>query len=271
MKGVEIDVSGRQAIARTEICGSATRLPLRPPWLRFSACVLTTAIHFVAISGLLFASADMVVPPGHYEVGVVANGEVAFELAEAPVPEQVASTRTLQDVDTPEPQPAAKPPEEKERPNEELALRQTDDAPAFPDRDPEPDARRDQPEVATPATPPKPVSLATAAAAPQVGTTARATGPSYAAVARYAAIVSAEINRRKHYPAFARTRNERGVVTVSFVVGQRGNVVKADVTKSSGSAILDDAATKMVKTANLPSPPMRQFHGNIEIAFRVRN
>jgi protein TonB len=264
-------VSGCQTTVKAEIRGRKKQLPLRPPWLRISAFVLTTAIHFTAIGGLMFASADMIVPPGHYEIGIVASGEIAFEPMEAPVPLQVASIRTLQDTDSPEPQPAARPAEEKEHQNEELALQQADDAPAVPEREPEPDTNNDKPEVATPATPPRPVSVATAAAAPQIGTTAKTTGPSHAAVARYAAIVSAEINRRKHYPAFARARNERGVVIVSFVVGQRGDVVKTGVTKSSGSTALDDAATTMVKTANLPSPPMGQFHGNIEIAFRVRD
>lgn len=261
----------RQTIAGVKVRSDGTPLPLRPSWLRISALVLTTSIHFAAIGGLMLAAAGVMTPPGHHEIGIVTSGEIAFEPLEAPVPEQAASIRASQDIDTPEPQPAGNPAEEKERLSEEVALRHSDDAPVVPENKPEPDADNNKTEAATPAPPPKPASVATAAAAPQIGTTARTTGPSQAAVARYAVIVSAEINRRKHYPAFARINNERGVVTVAFVVGQRGDVVKADVTRSSGSAALDEAAATMVKTATLPSPPAGQFHGNIEIAFRVRD
>lgn len=85
---------------------------------------------------------------------------------------------------------------------------------------------------------------------------------------RYAAQVSAAINRQKHFPSEAVRRKLRGAVGLSFTIDAVGKISRAAIAESSGSDVLDAAAMRMLSSARLPSPPSGLFHGSIVIRFR---
>jgi protein TonB len=83
----------------------------------------------------------------------------------------------------------------------------------------------------------------------------------------YGAIVSAELNRHKIYPAAARSRGESGSVGVTFTVGPSGGISSYSLYAPSGSAALDGAVKAMFAAARAPPPPDGVFHGRITINF----
>jgi protein TonB len=88
-----------------------------------------------------------------------------------------------------------------------------------------------------------------------------------AARLNYGAIVSAELNRHKAYPAAARTRGERGSVGASFTIGGSGRIVSHSIYSSSGYSSLDSEVHSMMAAAQAPPPPGGIFHGSIVISF----
>jgi protein TonB len=88
----------------------------------------------------------------------------------------------------------------------------------------------------------------------QPQTTAPSGGSKHAA--SYAAKVRAHIESFKVYPPQARRRHQTGVVAFTFTIDRQGRVLSAQVTKSSGSPALDQAALNMLNSAQpLPKPP----------------
>ena len=74
--------------------------------------------------------------------------------------------------------------------------------------------------------------------------------------ANWKAKVVAHLERRKRYPAAARRNGEQGTVLVSFRIDGGGRVLSTRLARSSGSALLDDAAIAMVERASpVPAPP----------------
>jgi TonB family protein len=65
----------------------------------------------------------------------------------------------------------------------------------------------------------------------------------------FAAKVEAAIQARKTYPEIARRRGAEGVVKLKLRVSAAGLLLSAKVASSSGSAILDRAATELVSSA----------------------
>ena len=57
------------------------------------------------------------------------------------------------------------------------------------------------------------------------------------------------INSSKYYPASARRRGLAGMPSVTFAIGEDGNVKWVKLARSSGTAILDDAALATVRRA----------------------
>jgi protein TonB len=55
------------------------------------------------------------------------------------------------------------------------------------------------------------------------------------------------INKNLAYPPMARRRNIQGVVRVSFTFEKNGELVSIEVSRSSGSSILDKAAVSLIK------------------------
>lgn len=68
--------------------------------------------------------------------------------------------------------------------------------------------------------------------------------------------VSKHLERYKHYPAGARRLRLQGSVTVRFFLDRAGQVTFAEISKSSGSPVLDDEALATLKRASpMPVPP----------------
>ncbi|NVO14644.1 MAG: TonB family protein [Rhodoplanes sp.] len=241
---------------------------LRPPALRVAALVVVSAVHAVAFGGLVRLPAPGDAAPDRLEIGVVARGEIALDAKALPVPDQIAA------------QPSEAPPAPQQQPNVPRSAAEPtppDQLPLQPTREPE----APQPEQTTlveQITPETPAVAAAGTAAPtappatasaqRIGAEDARLDSSHAAEARYAALVSAAINRGKHYPAGARRRGARGMVTVSFRVDRTGRVVSHAITQSSGDDALDAAAIHMVTAAALPRPPGELFSGAVVIRFR---
>ena len=87
--------------------------------------------------------------------------------------------------------------------------------------------------------------------------------------AAYAALVSAEINRHKHYPESARAAGRQGVARVVFSIAASGAVTSHAIVKSSGDAAIDSEVRQMVAAAHPPPPPGGSFRGSISISFSL--
>lgn len=85
----------------------------------------------------------------------------------------------------------------------------------------------------------------------------------------YGALISAELNRHKFYPAAARARGDAGSVGVVFSVGGSGRIASHSIYRSSGSAALDGAIHAMMAAAHAPPPPGGSFRGSIVVNFNM--
>ena len=98
----------------------------------------------------------------------------------------------------------------------------------------------------------------------------RAATSSAAARSSYAAIISAAINARKFYPSAARDQGSSGPVGLAFSVDGSGRVTSVTVTRSSGNALLDNAAYQAVLAMQAPPPPGGSFIASISLRFSLR-
>ncbi|MBW2605243.1 MAG: energy transducer TonB [Deltaproteobacteria bacterium] len=90
----------------------------------------------------------------------------------------------------------------------------------------------------------------------------------------YLEMVRFRIEKNKRYPVKARLSNMRGRVIITLVITLQGEIGSITVKKSSGHAMLDDAALSAVKHAvPFPVPPARFFKKdillNIPILFEI--
>jgi protein TonB len=70
------------------------------------------------------------------------------------------------------------------------------------------------------------------------------------------------LQEAKRYPAAARARDEQGVATITFTLDRQGHVVSVALTRSSGSAALDEEAVALIHRAQpLPALPP-EMHGD---------
>jgi len=83
----------------------------------------------------------------------------------------------------------------------------------------------------------------------------------------YTHLVQKQIEAVKQYPKRAQRRNEQGVVEMIFTIGIDGEIVSQNIVKSSGSRILDAAATEALKKA---SPFARPPNGPVVIQLPIR-
>ncbi len=238
---------------------ASTGLRLRPPWVRATALVAVAGFHGAIVGGLGHFRGETNDQLGRLEVGVISRGEIAFDARTLPVPERMTTSALPESAPVPDapPQASEKPPDLPE------PVLKSDADTEQPRKPPDP------PEAASPAPPAPPVPAMEASAA-KIGSDGHETELARLSLSRYAVIVSAEINRHKHYPKEARLRDERGAVGVAFTVEPSGRVINSAVTKSSGSRTLDDAASAMVAAAKLPSPPGGRFRGEILITFTTK-
>lgn len=74
--------------------------------------------------------------------------------------------------------------------------------------------------------------------------------------ARWQSRLMAHLERRKRYPAAARSAHQEGTVYVRFQIDTSGNVLSVQLSRSSGHAILDEAVLQLVRRASpVPTPP----------------
>jgi len=89
--------------------------------------------------------------------------------------------------------------------------------------------------------------------------------------AQYAAELKADIERRHRPPdsALYRLRRPSGEVRVAFVVVRGGEPQSVSVLRSSGSAVLDEAALKLVSAGHYPPMPENVFVGETRHSFVI--
>ena len=95
-----------------------------------------------------------------------------------------------------------------------------------------------------------------------------ASGVGNAAVSNYPGKIVSKLRRALRYPAQAKRKRLRGEAHVQFTVDGDGGVRSVRVVKSSGSAVLDDAAAEAVRRA-APFPPIPAEAGRSNWPFTV--
>lgn len=105
-------------------------------------------------------------------------------------------------------------------------------------------------------------TVASLAAVSSVQATGRAqqteTGGKVGSARDYFAEMMAWLNQYKHYPADAKKSKQQGIVSVQFTLNQAGDVIARTIKKSSGHALLDQAALAMFDAAT-PLPAIPEF------------
>lgn len=178
-------------------------------------------------AALLLASGRLFLTPATYDVSATESIELSLvESAAPPAPELPPE---------PEPQPSPEPPEEVAPPPPEPLELPT------PAAEPPPPT----PKPAAPSTPrplKTPSRSATKSPAPAATSSRAATvrtaspGPSVSSKPAYL------YNPQPQYPAASRQSREQGTVLLAVSVGERGEVLRVSVRKSSGFPRLDEAA-----------------------------
>lgn len=200
--------------------------------------------------------------PQEEPVEEVAEAEPIEEVAEAepeqPTEEEVVEEAdpaeqelaALPDAEVPLPMARPKPPEKK--PEVRKEARKKPDPVEKPEPRQRPVKQRQQERAAS-----KPAVQAQA----QVRRSNRNAGRQSAAglfssvsPARWQSRLQAHLERRKRYPSGA--GGEPGTVHVRFRIDDGGNVLSASLARSSGNAVLDEAALALVRRASpVPAPP----------------
>lgn len=116
--------------------------------------------------------------------------------------------------------------------------------------------------------PPSPASLASLAPAPgpQSGQNGRL-------LRRYASDIRAELLRRRFYPAAAQDAGLGGEAVLELTLSRDGALQHAALVRSSGSALLDDAAQETARRGHFgPAPddlPGMEFRFRVPLVFRI--
>lgn len=86
----------------------------------------------------------------------------------------------------------------------------------------------------------------------------------------YLSLVSAHLNRKKHYPSEAKKARQQGIVTVRFTVDRDGNVSGVSIKRSSGHDILDRATLDLLaRVAPLPRMPKSITRDSIIVSLPI--
>jgi periplasmic protein TonB len=161
----------------------------------------------------------------------------------APAPETMVESQPLPDLAQPKPQ------------QEEMKVEQPPDE--TPTEVPLPTPKPPEKVVETP--PPAPQT------AQQVKGGAPAVEPSW-----QASLVR-QLQRFKRYPASSQSRNEQGVVLLSFSLDRSGRVLARSIAKSSGYADLDNEVMAMIMRAEpLPPFPPSMTQPRIDLTVPIR-
>lgn len=98
------------------------------------------------------------------------------------------------------------------------------------------------------------------------GETDRKPAATYASPRDYLAMVQRRIEEFKHYPKTARDRQLEGEATVRFVLTRAGALQEVQLLRSSGHALLDEAAVRAIHdAAPFPTPPDGLFAEDISV------
>ncbi|WP_269584130.1 energy transducer TonB [Roseibium sp. Sym1] len=92
--------------------------------------------------------------------------------------------------------------------------------------------------------------------------TAKSRDGGSAAASDYKGKVVVRLRRAKRYPRQARRNNLEGTAHVAFTISRSGSVSAIRLTRSSGHAVLDQAALDMVRRAS----PMPKFPGDLSVS-----
>lgn len=126
---------------------------------------------------------------------------------------------------------------------------------------PPPPKPKPHPVARVPVTPPAmPQAAQQEAAAPAATPTAATPVPvapaTSSALPSFSALVAAQLERNKRYPTMAQRRGEEGSALLRFSIDRSGNVVRAQIERSSGHTLLDDEVMALLRrAAPLPAPP----------------
>ena len=90
-------------------------------------------------------------------------------------------------------------------------------------------------------------------------------------MARWGALIRAQVERRKSYPRGSRAS---GTTVLRIAVSSSGSLAGVSVARSSGARELDQAAIRAVRSARFPAAPKGlepgQYQFNLPLAFAVR-
>lgn len=228
------------------------------------AIVLTIALLLHAVAGLAWwwQPAVEFVNPG--------ASSMRLALAPSNVPsEDRSETVPLEEEKpvVPEPEPAV---ERLQEPVVPTPRREPVVEPIAPFPDPAPPREEQSVSAEQAASTPSPIT--SVSTAEQTGQANASVGISNANMeADYLATLASWLARHKRYPRAARRRHLEGVATLSFTVNAAGNVLRYEVTKSSGYDVLDREVANMLQRAEpLPSLPRDLGRATLDIAIPIR-
>lgn len=129
-----------------------------------------------------------------------------------------------------------------------------------------------------PAVPGQPEQVASNSGSPaSAGTDSRSSAPAWAPSARirYEQLLFAWMDRHKQYPLLAQRRGLEGSGSIKVRIDREGRVLERTVDRSTGEAMLDQAALDMVRRANpFPALPAEYAGDGFEfvapIQYRLR-
>lgn len=173
-----------------------------------------------------------------------------IEMPEAPPPPK------------PEPKPVEPPPRVRPQPQPPLSqplVPQIEAVPPLPTPAP-------MPVVEVPPPAPKPVVQPP----PQPASAVPAPRNNPAAEGAYQAKARSMIERNKHYPDDALQMGMTGSVVLVYVIDRDGRLVRADIERSSGHSLLDQAALRAVRRARFEPMPEDAWVGLNEQIFHTR-
>ena len=211
---------------------------------------ISRALHLAGVAFFLPAHIDASPAPPAIEVELVTSDDLAPSAdAPADIPEEPAAEAAMPEAPAAPPAPAVPP--------QPVAEKQPD----------EPDAETVAPR------PPDRIEQAAPAAAPAVAAATDSEAEAAARRARakaYASAVSAELNRRRIYPAAARARGIIGAAKVGFTIDAAGHVARFAILASTGHAILDESVARIMQAVRTPPPPEGAFEAVVTIRFGLR-
>lgn len=248
---------------------------IKPLWLRPSAAMAVALLHAGVVIGAPWPSSSDLAVSAPLTVQVIPGGQKAEE-ASAPKQVQVAEVTAVDKPSVDSQASQAKSPNEVQAasPPQRVVLAVEPTAEALQAAETREVDEKRVTKNAPIRTKRKDKEHATEAAEARARSHARAAAQSpdstvtgSVASANYRSLVAAELNRRKFYPAAARSSGARGVVLVNFTVGSSGHVTQHSIARSSGQPALDQAVHQMMASVSLPPPPGGVFRASVPIHF----